>query len=142
MPLDAFAGDNIPWIVTIKMAAVNSNGVRGPVTSAGPVTVGPVTAPRSTGAMAFDNDGTNRVSVLYTPGDTTGIADRCSSARAGTGLIGRNESCCRLGVSLCRLTLLSPHNPPLPAQVPHQGVPREQPHGCAHLQRRHRHLDS
>lgn len=77
MPLAAFEGDNIPWIVTIKMEAVNSNGMRSGVTAASPVTVGPVTAPVGVSAEASESGGSGSVMVRFTPGDTTGIADRC-----------------------------------------------------------------
>lgn len=79
MLLAAFEGDSIPWTVNIKMLAINSNGVRSPVTTAGPVTVGPVTAPVGVAAFAAEAGGGGSVTVLYTPGDTTGIADRCGS---------------------------------------------------------------
>lgn len=82
MPLAAFEGDNMPWIVNIKMVAINSNGMRSPLTTAGPVTVGPVTAPVAVTAFAADFGDGGSVTVLYTPGDTTGIADRCENSPA------------------------------------------------------------
>ena len=89
MPLAAFEGDNIPWIVTIKMVAVNSNGVRGPVAAASPVTVGPVTAPVGVNAVASESGGSGSVMGRFTPGDTTGISDRCVSGPALWGWAGR-----------------------------------------------------
>lgn len=156
VPLAAFEGEDTPWIVTFKLVAINANGVRGPVATFGPVTVGPATPPSSVVAAPADNGGANTVQVRYTPGDTTGIADRCAAAH-GAGSVGRHSACqqrpppaacCALHLGLtgsppCSDSPACPPSflcPPPPLQVPHQGLSRVQPLGCADLQRRRRHL--
>ena len=71
-----FDGTNVPYIVAIKMVAVNDNGKRSTDASAASVTVGPVTAPTGVSAAAAINGNTATVAVTFTPGDTTAIADR------------------------------------------------------------------
>ena len=80
MPLADFEGNNVPWTVTIKMAAVNANGKLSTVASSAAVTVGRVTAP--TGVTA--SVGATTVTVAWTPEDTTYTT--CAAWMQGLGL--------------------------------------------------------
>lgn len=77
IPFAAFGGT--PYKVTIKMKAVNAQGVESTEATSGTVTVGSVRAPTDVTATPAVSSSSATVVVAFTAGDTT--ANRCAAAR-------------------------------------------------------------
>lgn len=100
VPFDSFGGDKVPYIVTVKMVAVNANNKRsadGVASSS--TTVGPVTKPASVSALLAAATETITVTVAFTLGDTTAIADRYAGL---PGEVGHERTGCCLARPLLR----------------------------------------